>query len=163
MSETIFRQPTLDAAFQTSPGTSPAAAFVSERLEEWASDSRNAESLHGSPVRELEDTFLDCRDQNWDGYDAMGVSDETFLRSREFLRRLLGEFPAPTMSATPGGSLTFEWFVSPKRRFLVSIDETDRIGYAGLFGADPVHGTTEFTTDIPPEIVQHLRRLFFRS
>jgi hypothetical protein len=158
---TIFRQPTSDVVSWTSPGTSPEADFLSQRLEEWIKDSENAESLYAPAIRELEDTFLDCRSQNWDGYEALQVSDETFLRSRQFLSRLMGQFPAPTTSATPGGSLAFEWFVSPKRRFLVSIGEGERIAYAGLFGADPAHGTAEFTDEMPPEIVQHLRRLFF--
>jgi hypothetical protein len=158
---TIFRQPGFDAAFWTSPGTSSEADVLSQRFEEWIKDSENAESLHGPAIRELEDTFLDCRGQNWDGYGAMPVSGETFLRARGFLNRLVTQFPTPTTSATPGGSLAFEWFVSPRRRFLVSIDQGERIAYAGLFGSDPVHGTAVFTDEVPQEIVHHLRRLFF--
>lgn len=157
---TIFRQTTSDEDSWTSPGTSPEADVVSQRLEEWVKDSERAESLYAPAIRELEDTFLDCRCHNWDGYEALPVSDKAFLRARQFLSRLMGRFPVPTTSATPGGSLAFEWFVSPKRRFLVSIDEGDRIAYAGLFQADPVHGTAEVTEDVPIEIIQNLRRLF---
>jgi hypothetical protein len=44
---------------------------------------------------------------------------------------------------------------------MVSIGVEDRISYAGLFGSDPVYGTTVFANNIPQEIVQNLRRLFF--
>jgi hypothetical protein len=111
--------------------------------------------------RELEDSFLDGREEGWDGYEALPVSDGAFLQARAFLNCALAHFPAPTVSATPGGTLNLEWFVSPQRRFLVSIGADERMAYAGLFGSDSIHGTATFAGDVPPEIVQHLRRLFY--
>ena len=156
-----FRHSAFDAGFSTSPGTSPEAGNLLASLRDLATDFENAESLHGQPVRELQDTFLDCRDGNWDGYEALPVTDDTFLRAQAFLEQVLPQFSAPTASATPSGNLVFEWFASPKRRFLVSIGADERIAFAGIFGSHPIHGTTVFTGDVPPEIVHHLKHLFF--
>ena len=120
-----------------------------------------AKRQHAHALRQLQDTFFDSRQANWDGYEALPVSDAAFLRGRDFLNQLLPRFPAPTTSATPGGALALEWFVSPKRRFLVSLAEDSRIAFAGLFGPDVVHGTGVFSGDVPSEIIQHLKRLFF--
>jgi hypothetical protein len=162
MSATLtFRRPSIDIGFSMSPGSSFEAGFLLERIRQTVKSFLSAESLHGHAARELADTFLDSREENWDGYEGSPVSDETFLRTQEFLTRVLGRFPAPSASATPSGSLALEWFVSPHRRFLVSIGEDERIAYAGLFNSDPVHGTTAFSGDLPQEISQYLRRLFF--
>jgi len=161
MNATIaFGRPFFASDFSASPGTSSEAGSVRRHLQELHQAFVDAESLHGAATREMQDAFLDCREENWDGYDASPVSDTTFLRAREFLSQILPRFPAPTASAAPGGSLVFEWFVSPRRRFLASIGEDERVAFAGVFGSDPIHGTTTFNRDIPPEIIQHLVRLF---
>ena len=147
--------------FCGSAGISPEAEFLNSQFHGVAEHFRNAETLHGQSTRELQDAFLDAREGNWDGYDALAVSDKAFLRAQRFLRAVLPRFPVPSSGATPSGSLSLEWFVSPKRRFLVSIGEEDQIAFAGLFGSNPIHGTTVFGDDLPPEITYYLNRLFF--
>ena len=156
-----FRRPSFKVGFSESPALSFEADLVSKQINDARRTFSRAETLHGRATRELGDTFLDARQAGWDGYDAIAIPDEAYVRAERFLARILQRFPAPTASATPSGSLTFEWIKEPNRRFMVSIGLEDRIGYAGLFGSDPVYGTTVFANDIPQEIVQNLRRLFF--
>ena len=156
-----FRRFSDDFSFSTTPGISVEAELLNRQFRDVAEHFRNAETLHGQATRELQDVFLDSREGNWDGYDALGVVDMVFLRAQRFLKEVLPRFPSPTFSATPAGNLSFEWFVSPRRRFLVCIGEEDRVAYAGLFGSDPIHGTAIFTDDVPSEIGDHLKRLFF--
>jgi len=111
-------------------------------------------------TQELTDTFLDCREEDWDGYGALPVEDSSFLRAQTFLSRLL-RFPAPTASATPHGSLTLEWFVSPRRRMMVSVGSDEQIAYAAVDGDQTAQGVTGFIQDIPQEISEHLSRLCF--
>lgn len=120
----------------------------------------DAESLHALTYRELCNNFLDGREEGWDGYGAQPVSDAAFVRSKRFLKQCLGRYPAPVSGATPGGSLTFEWYAAPDRRFMVSIGPDELIAFAGLFGSSTVRGTEPFVSDVPPAVWIHLSRLF---
>jgi hypothetical protein len=122
----------------------------------------DAESLHAQTYREFCNIFLDSREDGWDGYSALAVSDSAFLRSEEFLKQCLERYPAPMSGGTPSGSLTFEWYVSPKQRFMVSIGADELIAYAGLFGSSTVRGTEPYVSDVPPIIWTHLNRLYLR-
>jgi hypothetical protein len=144
-----------------SRATSQEAIRISERLKEFSESFRQAETLHGHAIRELQDAFLDGRECNWDGYSALPVSDSAFLKASCFLDRTLNLFPPPTASATPSGSLSLEWFVSPERRLMVSIGDDELLAFAALLGSDSVHGTVSFVSDLPPEVGQHLKRLFY--
>ncbi|MEI6656695.1 MAG: hypothetical protein WCP45_18170 [Verrucomicrobiota bacterium] len=112
-------------------------------------------------LEELTDTFLDCREEGWDGYGAMPVEDASYLRAQAFLSRLLLRFPAPTASTTPHGSLTLEWISNPRRRMMVSVGCDEQIAYAAVYGDQTVQGVTSFFQDIPQEISDHLSRLYF--
>jgi hypothetical protein len=89
---------------------------------------------HPQIITELTGTFLDCRREDWDGYNALPVENDAFLRTKALLSRLMTRFPAPTASATPHGSLTLEWIVNPRRRLMVSVGSDEQIAYAGVFG-----------------------------
>lgn len=112
-------------------------------------------------MTELTDTFLDCRSEDWDGYNALAIDDDAFLRTRELLSRLIHRFPAPTASATPHGSLTLEWIVSPRRRLMISVGSDEQIAFAGVFGTETVQGVANFVRDVPQEITHQLARLYY--
>jgi hypothetical protein len=147
--------------FAPSRATGKIASNLLEQLRKLIEAGQSAETLQGRAIRELEDTFLDCRCGNWDGHGASAVRDAGFLQAKEFLALAVRRFPAPTASAMPGGSLTLEWIASPSRRFMVSLSGDDQIAYAGVFGSATVQGTATFVNDVPMEISKHLVRLFF--
>ena len=149
------------ADYFPSHATSCEAKSVVQRMLEWLDGASKIQSLQAPALGELTDTFLDSREEGWDGYEAFPVEDSSFLRAKAFLSRLLMRFPAPTASATPHGSLTLEWIVNPRRRMMVSVGNDEQIAYAAVYGDQTVQGVTSFFQDIPQEISDHLSRLYF--
>jgi len=161
MTSTHQYRPVSPIGFSPSRATSDTASLLLEKIREWLQAASKTNSLHGEAITELEDAFLDCRVENWDGYGACPVEDAAFIRARALLTCLLVRFPAPTATATPRGSLTLEWIVGSKRRFIVSIDGEEQIAFAGIFGSETVQGVASYVQDVPKEVVRHLQRLFY--
>jgi hypothetical protein len=158
--DTLQYRPDLDSGYASSNAAGVEADALESNLAAVEKKFADAESLYAQVHREFCNNFLDSRVEDWDGYGALPVTDAAFLRSREFLKKCLGRYPAPTSGATPRGSLTFEWLVGRDRRFMVSIGADDLIAYAGLFGSSTVRGTEPFVSDVPPTIWAHLGRLY---
>ncbi len=152
--------PAFPFSFEPSFAVGEDASNVRGSVAEVRANLASAESLNARNLREFHDTYLDAREENWDGYSAKPVSDETFKRAHRFLEACLSVFPGPSTGATPSGSLSFEWYVAPTKRFIVSIDDGDEIAYAGLFGSASVHGTELFQAEPPQILAQYLSRLF---
>jgi len=144
--------------FSSSRATSDVVLQMGCPPRAWLEEAR---FLHGKAVEELQDTFLDCRSENWDGYEAQPVRDITFIRARNLLHALLGRFPVPTASATPYGSLTLEWIYDSSRRFIVSVGPEEQIAFAGIFGSETLQGVASFVHDVPAEVTRQLGRLFY--
>src|SRR4030095_2307577 len=70
---------------------------------------------------ELLKTFEECRQPNWDGYEAQPVREETYRLAHRFLASLPLSIPVPSISAEPDGQITVEWHRSPQRTLSVSI------------------------------------------
>jgi hypothetical protein len=149
-------------SFSATPSwaTSCEAATVFEALQEVSQSFQSAEALQAQIVRELQDAFLDSREDDWDGYGAQAVPDGAFLRARIFLDQVLRSFPSPTAAATPNGSLSLEWTPRKGCRFIVSIGEEDLVAFAGVFGSETVYGTATFVEDLPGSVDQNLRRVY---
>jgi hypothetical protein len=161
MSLTSFKyRPDLDSGYAPSNAAGVEANALESNLAAVEKKFVDAESLYAQTYREFCNNFLDSRAEGWDGYGALPVADAAFLRSREFLKKCLGRYPAPTSGATPNGSLTFEWLIARDRRFMVSIGADEVIAYAGLFGSSTVRGTEPFVSDVPSTIWAHLNRLY---
>jgi len=159
----IYRPLSHSGDYSPSYATSKEAQTLITRIRAWLSSTARAYSLRGQAERELADTFLDSRDENWDGYGACPIADASFLRAQALLARLLNRFPAPTASATPNGSLTLEWILNPQRRFMLSVDGDEQIAYAGVFGDETVQGVAQFVCDVPREIIAQLSRLYYNA
>ena len=95
----------------------------------------------------------------WDGYDASPVSGRTIAQALAFLDLLPSALMRPEISAHPDGELAFEWYVAPRWLLTVSISETGRLSYAGLFGLARVHGTEWLLDSIPQEVTLAFQRL----
>jgi hypothetical protein len=162
MSALTYRPSPLGFETGPSPAVSPVAGLFEEFCKMFEAQ-RSPESERSETLRELEDTFLDCRRENWDGYDALAVKNGAFIEANSFLRTALKRFPAPTASATPSGSLTLEWIVSPSRRFIVIFGGDTQIAYAGIYGSETIQGTAIFVRDLPLEVAKQLVRLFYLS
>lgn len=146
----------------TTPGFSPSARYVTE------SALRGLRSLQESNVfglesllrEELATVWEECRAANWDGHEAVAVSQDTLRNAYSLLESLPIGFPAPSIGAEPDGHLTLEWYCSPRRTLSVSVSPDDELHYAGLFGPSRVYGTEAYFGEVPKSILQLVRRVY---
>jgi hypothetical protein len=161
MTATLSFRPTANFNANQSRATSSEADDIRRKFQGFSESLQQAESMFAVPIRELGDTFLDCRRENWDGYDAHAVSDEAYRQAKALLWQVLGVFPFPSASANPSGSLTLEWLATPSRRLMVSLNGEQLLAFAGLFGSETVQGTTSFVGDFPLELFSLLKRVYY--
>src|SRR5437867_340189 len=70
---------------------------------------------------ELDNVMLDCLAPGWDGYGAEAVGIPAYVAAQRFIRSLPAGIPVPELAADPDGCINFEWHVSPRRTFVVSV------------------------------------------
>ena len=133
-------------------GISPAYAEVST-----ASPGSSAIT---QPCADLDNVMLDCHQPGWDGYDAEGISFESYQLAKRFIHSLPAGIPSPRVSADPDGCVTFEWRLSPRRLLLVSVHPDYRIDYAALFGSEKSYGTVPFFDAFPAVLSSSVRRVY---
>lgn len=112
---------------------------------------------HQESLEELWDTWIECREPNWDGYDAYPVDQETYRSAYLLIESLPLAFPRPSIGAEPDGQLTLEWYKSPRRCLSVSVDPNGFLHYAGLYGPSKHYGTMTFTGSAPSELISLVR------
>lgn len=110
-------------------------------------------------LRELMEVCAECRETDWDGYEALPVSDATAQQARRVLESLPREIPTPSFGAEPHGSLTMEWHDSPRRSVSVSVDDQGKLYYAALIDEESVQGTLQFSGHFPAVLVDLIRRV----
>ena len=157
---TLKYLPGVPSSFFPSFALGVEATYVRKGVADAHANFITAESIHAQNMREFQNMFFDTKEENWDGYAARPVSAATYYRAKAFLKQCLGRYPAPASGATPTGSFSFEWYVAPTKRCIVSISEEDELAYAGLFGSATVHGTETFHGELPPAFSQYLGRLY---
>ncbi|MBA2591853.1 MAG: hypothetical protein M3495_20620 [Pseudomonadota bacterium] len=97
---------------------------------------------------------------NWDQYGAIGVTDATAEVAYRFLSALPSTLPSPNVGLDPDGEVSFEWLAEKGRVFSVSIGESGRLSYAGMFGPEKTaHGSEPFDDAIPDAVIECVRRL----
>lgn len=138
------------------------AVEVQDKLREVMLCIRSSLSL-GKSLSDAIDALLkigqDCNSDNWDGYGAKALKEEVFAEARCFIENLPISAPPPELSIDPDGEIVFEWYVSPRRVFSVSVG-INSLTYAGIFGSSTTHGTEPFDNDIPKTIIDGLFRVY---
>jgi hypothetical protein len=108
---------------------------------------------------ELLKTFEECRQPNWDGYEAQPVREETYRLAHRFLASLPLSIPVPSIGAEPDGHITVEWYRSPQRTLSVSISPDGELHYAALLGAERICGTETFRARMPQVLSDLIARI----
>jgi hypothetical protein len=104
-------------------------------------------------------TFDECREPNWDGYDAPPVSEESYHLAHQCLAALPLSTPVPSIGAEPDGQITVEWYRSPQRTLSVSISPDRYLHYAALLGLTMAYGTEPFVGEVPKIISDLIHRV----
>lgn len=146
----------------TSGGASETAGFIAEQVDK-RRQQLQASYVLGQQAKgsfdELFQVFEECRHANWDGYNAIPVSDRAFRLTYQFLESLPLCTPAPDLGAEPDGHLTLEWNRSPRRTLSVSVSPEGDLHYAALIGARKYYGTEPFFGEVPQAIVDLISRV----
>ncbi len=108
---------------------------------------------------ELVDTFQECRQADWDGYDGLPVTVDSFVLAKRFLRALPLGAPLPSVGAEPDGQLTLEWSSGVRRTLSISFDPAGDLHYAALIGPGRMCGTEPFVETVPATILNLLRQV----
>jgi hypothetical protein len=109
---------------------------------------------------ELATVWEDCRQPNWDGYQALPVNQDTLRNAYVFLEALPLGSPSPSIGAEPDGELTLEWHRSARHTLSVSITPAGDLHFAALLGPNRIYGTQTFFGDVPERILNLIRQVF---
>ena len=135
-------------------------------IEQIASDDRRF--LHQSSAFGVESVLRDelatvweeCREPNWDGFNAMPVNRSTLRNTYTLLESLPLGFPLPSISTEPDGDLTLEWHRSVRRTLSVSVTADADLHYSALIGYGRAYGTEAFFGELPDTILDLIRRIY---
>ena len=108
---------------------------------------------------ELATVWDECREPNWDGHEALPVTQDTRRNTYLFLESLPADIPAPSIGAEPDGHLTLEWHHSARRTLSVSVSPEGDLHYSALFGSSRHYGTETFLGEVPKIILDLIRRV----
>lgn len=146
-----------------SKGSSEASEKLSEILRHTITDLRKASTwnIHHQAIDDLVDTYDECSNENWDGYNAVPISANTYNDALRFINALSSSLPSPEIVPEPTGEVGFEWNFGKDLVFVASVDGTNRITYAGLLGkGNKTHGIEVFNGSIPQTIVDKIKRIY---
>ncbi len=143
-------------------GFSETAQFIEETRSEGRRHLKqsNAFGIDRSLGDELATIGEECRQPNWDGFQALPVTQDALRNAYLFLELLPLGFPAPSIGAEPDGHLTLEWHRAAQRTLSVSVSPDGDLHYAALVGPNRVYGTEAFVDEIPDTIIALIRRIY---
>lgn len=168
MSSATMSQFAIGFAVQSSNGNAPESKQIEEKYTKYIKELKETESVGRYSyveqiLNELYEVFLDCRQDNWDGYGANAISIDTYIKARDIIPMLNSAFldvPMPEITPEPDGNIAFEWFDEYGRTFVFSIDDNQTLTYAGIFGQSKTHGYERLTDFLPGTLIYNLKRLF---
>ena len=124
-------------------------------------ETENIEERKHPLYQEIYRIYHEYSDPNWDGYDAIPVSENTFSQAQKFAKLLPDSVPLPDVMPEPTGEIAFEWYQDGTHVLVISVGNDDVLSYAGLFGIHcQTHGTERLTQHIPQSLLNHISRLF---
>ena len=143
-------------------GFSETAQFIEETRSEGRRhlQQSNAFGIEDTLRDELATVWEECRQPNWDGFQALPVIQDALRNAYRFLELLPLGFPAPSIGAEPDGHLTLEWHRGARRTLSVSVSPDGDLHYAALIGPNQVYGTETFVDEIPDTIIALIWRIY---
>lgn len=105
-------------------------------------------------IAELDDAIEAAKESNWDGYGGVPTTTEAREGALKFINLLAPDIPDPEITPGSGGEVTFDWYRSTRLIFSVSIADTSRLYYAGLFGENKKLSGTEPLGHVLPDSVR---------
>ena len=92
--------------------------------------------------------------------DGAAVSLNTFNRTIDFLTTLPAELPLPVVVVESEDEIGLDWDEGAESIVSLTIGNSDRIGFAALFGREALYGKAECVEGLPETIRYLLGRLY---
>ena len=92
--------------------------------------------------------------------DGTTVSLTAFNNTLEFMKSLPTTLPLPVVVVESDVEIGLDWDEDPQRVVSLTIDNSDRIGFAALFGREPLYGTVDYIRGLPETLHFVLARLY---
>lgn len=160
----------LNAILDVNPITYRKNVGVSDSASEIAKDTENIRSYFtesvtfGEQLTKVLESLLQEREEhsvdNWDGYGAKAVDNDSFYHAFHFALSIPSSVPSPEVYVDTDGEITFEWYRGRRQVFSLSVGSKNEIAYAGLFGASKTYGVEQFYDDIPVRLLDNILRLY---
>ena len=150
-------------AFPRNLGVSPGAKAVRRQARELQDISDQSVTIgwhHRQIVEKLLRTAAESCVDDWDSYGARAVDARSLLSAIWFARLLPIAVPIPEIYVDPDGEIAFEWWLSPRRIFSVTVRRNNELAYAGLFGVNKVYGVEYLDDELPEAILDNISRVF---
>jgi hypothetical protein len=112
-----------------------------ERVREGLRSSYSQGDVWNKSRIAIDEILRECSHPDWDGYHAIPLHHQTARNARQFAEALPPQFPAPQVSATVAGDITFEWAQSHYRTVTVAVDEHGKVHYAAINGNAKAFGS----------------------
>ena len=145
-----------------STGVSEEATILQRQVGDAVTHLFDNESI-GARLREgnrlLQEVADEHNQPNWDGYDALAVSEYSLVKAQYLLQTLPADIPLPDVEVDPDGEVSFDWYDDADGVFSVSIGDTGRLAFAGMFRQSKVHGVEYFYDEIPRPILFYLHQM----
>jgi hypothetical protein len=150
-------------AFSENVGVSDIATEIQREAVEVKNHFARSITFGEHLSRMLEGLFQvknECSIDNWDGYDAKAIDNESFQNAIRFALSLTPNIPIPEIYVDPDGEVTFEWYEDKRKVFSVSVGSKNKLSYAGLYGFSKAYGVEYFYYDTPKIILNNIYRLY---
>ena len=108
---------------------------------------------------ELATIWEECKESNWDGYNALPVQTATLRNTYVLIERLPLGYPLPSIGAEPDGNLTLEWYLHSRWIVSVSVSPEGILYYAALFGNSDIRGSEPYFDEMPKPILDLIQRV----
>ncbi|MFW6180389.1 MAG: hypothetical protein ACOC8N_01475 [Spirochaetota bacterium] len=123
-------------------------------------DHTDTESRQSQLIDELLDIQNECADNNWDGYDALPISNDVITEAAQFISIIPEGVHKPDVSPSPDGSIIFEWRDMDRKIFTISLFGIGEILYTFLSSSFRDSGTISFKPSLPEKIAAFLTAHF---
>ena len=92
--------------------------------------------------------------------DRVRLSAGALSKTMDFLTSLPAELPLPIVVVESEDEIGLDWDEGAESVVSLTIDDSDRIGFAALFGREPLYGRAEFSDGLPETVRYLLARLY---
>lgn len=112
--------------------------------------------------KSLKETFSECSEGNWDGYDAEPISIASYREAEKVLTLIPLNFPSPFVVPQPDGGLAFEWSGLENRSFIASFNGQSIIYLSWYRGSPDSAGSAreKLSEELPTYLLNFIRDVF---